>query len=77
MPPVYSTSRWKAKLQSLELSDLSCSRCNLVVHIPTKQMNTYSGIHLSSSLDAVYTACPSVVLSSDCVKYSAEAEPSS
>jgi hypothetical protein len=34
MPPVYSTSRWEAKLQSLELSDLSCSHCNLVVHIP-------------------------------------------
>jgi hypothetical protein len=36
MPPVYSTSCWKAKLQSLELSNLSCSHCNLVVHIPTQ-----------------------------------------
>jgi hypothetical protein len=36
MPPVYSTSRWKAKLQSLDLSNLSCSHCNLVVHIPIR-----------------------------------------
>jgi hypothetical protein len=33
MPPVYSTSRWKAKLQLLQLSNLSCSNCNLVAHI--------------------------------------------
>jgi hypothetical protein len=33
MPPVYSTSRWKAKLQLLQLSNISCSYCNLVAHI--------------------------------------------
>jgi hypothetical protein len=34
MPPVYSTSRWKAKFQSLELSNLSPCHWDLVVHIP-------------------------------------------
>jgi hypothetical protein len=41
MPPVYSTSRWKAKLQSLELSNLSCSHCNLVAHIPIPVLLKY------------------------------------
>jgi hypothetical protein len=35
VPPVHSTSRWKAKLQSLELSNLSSGHWNLVVHIPS------------------------------------------
>jgi hypothetical protein len=36
MPPVYSTSCWKAKFQSLELSNLGPCHWNLVVHMPTR-----------------------------------------
>jgi hypothetical protein len=35
MAPVHSTSRWVAKFQLLELSNVSSSNWNLVAHITT------------------------------------------
>jgi hypothetical protein len=47
--PVYTTSRWEAKLQPLQLSNLSCSHCNLVAHIPKKRKSRSARCPLPAS----------------------------